>query len=347
MGDGTAISHLAMRPGCRPAIRPMPHATCMMQGAAQQAMGAIAMSTDTLETISEALADRLAEAAAFTVAIRTGRRDRSGILWRDGVVVTSEQMLPEGTEFPVVRGGVETPARLAGRDPGTNVAVLRLEQSPGQSAGQSLGGNIPEAATRVRAGSLVLLAGADASGAPTGRLGMVHETGPAWHSMAGGRIDALLRLDARLGADEGGPVLTLGGRLIGMSTSGPRRRALVIPAATVERVLEPLLARGSVARGWLGVGLQHVLVPERMREAAGRDRGMMVVGLAPGAPAEAAGVLPGDIILEVDGRHTGRPRGLAASLGAERIGEPATLKLLRAGAVQMVTVVIGAHPTRT
>jgi S1-C subfamily serine protease len=297
------------------------------------------MTPDSLEQFSEALADRLAAAASFTVAIRTGRRDRSGILWRDDVVVTSEQVLPEGTDFSVVRDGVETPARLAGRDPGTNVAVLRLAQG--------LGGGIPDASPPVRAGSLVLVVGADLTGAPTGRLGMVHATGPAWHSMAGGRIDTLLRLDARLGSDEGGPVLTLGGRLIGMSTSGPRRRALAIPAATVERVLDPLLTDGRIARGWLGVGLQHVLVPERMREAAGRDRGMMVVGLAPGAPAERAGVLPGDIILEVDGRHTGRARGLAATLGPDRIGEPATLKLLRAGAVQLVTVVIGVHPTRT
>ena len=81
-------------------------------------------------------------------------------------------------------------------------------------------------------------------------------------------------------------MLTLGGRLIGMSTSGPRRRALVIPAATIERVLDPLLADGRIARGWLGVGLQRVLVPERFRDAAGRDAGLMVVGLASGAPAE-------------------------------------------------------------
>jgi S1-C subfamily serine protease len=297
------------------------------------------MTPDVLEQFSDSLADRLAAAAAFTVAVRTGPRDRSGILWRDDVVVTSEQVLPDGTDFSVVRGGVETPARLTGRDPGTNVAVLRLVQG--------LDGRLPEPSPTPRPGSLVLLAGADAAGAPTGRLGMVHATGPAWHSMAGGRVDALVRLDARLGADEGGPVLTLAGRLIGMSTSGPRRRALVIPAATIERVLDPLLTKGSVARGWLGVGLQHVQVPERLREAAGRDRGLMVVGLAPGAPAELAGVLPGDIILEVEGRHTGRARGLAAALGPDRIGEPATLKLLRAGEVHLVTVVIGAHPTRT
>jgi S1-C subfamily serine protease len=296
------------------------------------------MTTDTLEQFSEALADRLADAATFTVAIRTGRRDRTGVLWRDDVVVTSEQVLPDGTDFTVVRNGSKIPARLAGRDPGTNVAVLRL--------GQGLGSARPETGAPPRAGSLALIVGADSAGAPTGRLGMVHATGPEWHSMAGGRIDTLVRLDARLGADEGGPVLTLGGKLIGMSTSGPRRRALVIPAATIERVLDPLLANGRVGRGWFGVGLQHVLVPQSLREAAGRDSGMMVVALVPGAPAEQAGVLPGDIILEVDGRRTGRPRGLASALSAERIGQPATLKLLRAGAVHMVTVTIGAHPTR-
>jgi S1-C subfamily serine protease len=298
------------------------------------------MSTGTLEQFSDELADLLAEAAPFTVAIRTGRRDRSGILWRDDVVVTSEQVLPEGPDFTVIRNGAEIPARLAGRDPGTNVAVLRLMQG--------LGAGLPEAAASVRPGSLVLVAGADLAGAPTGRLGMVHATGPAWHSMAGGRIDALLRLDVRLGSDEGGPVLTLGGRLVGMSTSGPRRRALAIPAATIARVLDPLLTDGRIARGWLGVGLQAVQVPERMREAAGRDRGMMVMRLAPGAPAEQAGVLPGDIILEVDGRRTGRAAGgLASVRSPERIGQLATLKLLRAGEVHLMTVVIGPHPTRT
>jgi len=293
------------------------------------------MSIDHLEQLSEALADRLA-AATFVVAIRTGRRGASGVLWRDDVVVASEQTLPEGVDFTVVRSGTEVPARLAGRDPGTNAAVLRLSQK--------LAATLPAPAPTPRPGSLALIIGADGSGAPTGRLGMVHATGPEWHSQAGGRIETLLRLDARLGADEGGPVLTLGGRLIGMSTAGPRRRALAIPAATIERVLEPLLTEGRIARGWLGVGLQGVHVPERFREAAGRDAGMMVVGLAPGAPAEQAGVLPGDIILEVDGRRTGRARGLATALAPERIGQPATLKLLRAGQVRLVSVTIGARP---
>ena len=296
------------------------------------------MPTDPLEQLSEALADRLAAASPFVVAIRTGRRDYSGILWRDDVVVTSEQILPDTTDFTILRAGTNVAARLAGRDAGTNVAALRLSQG--------LGGLLPPVEAAPRAGSLALIVGADSNGAPTGRLGMVHATGPAWNSEAGGRIDSLLRLDSRLAADEGGPVLTLDNKLIGMSTAGPRRRALVIPAATIDRVLGPLLSEGRVPRGWLGVGLQHVALPERMRDAAGRDAGMMVVGLAPGSPAEQAGVLPGDIILEVDGRQTGRARGLATSLLPDRIGQPATLKLIRAGEVRMVTVTIGARPAK-
>jgi S1-C subfamily serine protease len=297
------------------------------------------MTTDILEQLSEAFADRIQAASDCVVAIRTGRRDRSGILWRADVVVTSEQVLPQGTEFGIVRQGKEIAARLVGRDAGTNVAVLRLAEkvhAPG----------LPAAIAAPRAGTLALIVGADPRGAPTGRLGMLHACGSEWHSEAGGRIDALLRLDSRLGADEGGPVLTLSNRLIGMSTSGPRRTALAIPAATIERVLEPLLIQGRVARGWLGVGLQHVLVPERFRDAAGRDAGMMVIAIANGCPAEQAGVLPGDIILEVDGRRTGRARGLAAALSPERVGQPATLKLLRAGEVHLVTVTIGARPVR-
>src|SRR5262245_49007683 len=151
------------------------------------------MTTDTLEQLSEALADRVGAASRFVVAIRTGRRNRSGILWRENVVVTSEQVLPEGTDFTIAHNGTEIAARLAGCDPGTNVAVLRLAQTLGAPS-------LPAVTASARPGSLALIVGADPSGAPTGRLGMVHATGPEWHSEAGGRVDSLVRLDTRLGA---------------------------------------------------------------------------------------------------------------------------------------------------
>ncbi len=295
------------------------------------------MSADVIEQISEALADRVA-AASCVVAVRGGHRQVSGILWQPDVVVTSEQLLGERTEFTVVRGGSTAAAKLAGRDAGTNVALLRLEAP--------LDGALPDAAPTPRAGSLALVLGAEAGGATTGRLAMVHAVGAEWHSQAGGRIDALLRLDARLGADEGGPVLTPGGGLLGMSTSGPRRRALVIPAATIARVLPALLADGHVARGWLGVGLQPVAVPDSLRAAAGCDSGMMVVSLADGAPAVLAGMLPGDILLEVDGTPVRRARTLAAALGPERIGQPVAVRLLRAGELRALSLLITARPAR-
>jgi S1-C subfamily serine protease len=295
------------------------------------------MSADVIEQMSEALADRVA-AASCVAAVRAGHRHVSGILWQPDVVATSEQLLGERTEFSVVRGGSTVAAKLAGRDAGTNVALLRLEAP--------LDGALPEAAPMPRVGSLALVLGADAAGAATGRLAMVHAVGAEWHSLAGGRIDALLRLDVRLGGDEGGPVLTPGGKLLGMSTSGPRRRALVIPAATIARVLPALLAEGHVARGWLGVGLQPVAVPESLRGAAGCDSGMMVVSLADGAPAVLAGVLPGDIVLEVDGTPVRRARALAAVLGPERIGQPVAVRLLRAGELRTLSLVITARPAR-
>ncbi len=293
--------------------------------------------TELLEQFSTALADRVAAAAPCVVAIGTGRRHVSGILWRPDVVVTSAQELPDRTDFNLRRAGTEMTARLAGRDAGTNIALLRLAQ-PIDAA-------LPAAASAPpRVGSLALLVGADDTGAPTARLGMMHATGPEWHSQAGGRIDALLRLDLRLGTDEGGPVLDPAGGLLGMSTAGPRRRALVIPVATIQRVLDPLLAEGRIARGWLGVGLQPVMVPESLREAAGRDSGMMVVSLADGGPAAAAGVLPGDIMLDLDGTPVRRARALAAAMGPDRIGQGVTLRLLRAGALQTLSVIIAARP---
>jgi S1-C subfamily serine protease len=292
---------------------------------------------DTIEQFSTSLADRIAAAAPIVVGIQSGKRPTSGILWRSDVVVASEQMLPEDTAaFQVVRAGQTIGATLAGRDPGTNVAVLKLETA--------LDGTPPPAADAVRVGNLALVVGADATGGATGRLAMVHALGDAWHSMAGGRIDALVRLDTRLGADEGGPVLSLAGGLIGMSTSGPRRRTIVIPTATLARVIDPLLTEGRIARAWLGIGLQPVLIPDSFRQSTGRETGLMVVGLAGGGPAETAGILPGDIVLDIDAAAVSRPRALSALLGPDRIGQTAVLRVLRAGAVQSIGVTIAARP---
>lgn len=295
------------------------------------------MAADLIDQISNAFADHVSAAAPNVIAVATGRRPISGILWRADVVVTSEQMLPDSTEFAVRQGGNEYAAKLAGRDPGTNVVLLRLPQA--------LPAALPAAAPTPRVGALALILGGAPNAGTTARLAMVHEVGPEWDSQAGGRIEALVRLDARIGRDEGGPVLDSAGRLLGMSTAGPRRRTLVIPTTTINRVIDPLLAEGRIARGWLGVGLQPVAVPDSLREAAGRDAGMMVVNLASGGPAAEAGVLPGDILLDLDGTPVRRVRALSAALGPEQIGKRVSLRLLRAGALQTLAVVVAPRPS--
>lgn len=291
---------------------------------------------DIIEQLSTGLADRVAQAAPITVGIHGAKRPSSGILWRPDVVIASEQLLGDEAAFGIVAGDQRIDATLAGRDTGTNVAILKLATP--------LQGTLPSAAAEPRVGALVLVAGRDINGGPTGRLAMIHALGGAWHSMAGGRIDALIRLDSRLGIDEGGPVLSLNGSLLGMSTSGPRRRTIVIPTATLARVVDPLLADGRIARGWLGVGLQPVMIPDGLRQSAGRESGLMVVSLAAAAPAETAGVLPGDIVLDIDGTPVSRPRALAVMLGPDRIGHAVTIRVLRAGAVQSIAVTVAARP---
>ncbi len=292
---------------------------------------------DPLLNFSNSLVSRVAGASAGLVCVHPGSSaQRTATLWRPGVLVTSEQGLPLDATVPVVLAdGSHAQAALVGRDSGTNVAVLRLELD---------GPALPNPA-EAHVGGLALVLGAATDGSPTARLAMVHRVGPAWDSVGGGRIDQLISLDARLsGPDEGGPVLDAAGGLLGMSTLGPRRRVLVIPAATVDRVLPPLLADGQISRGWLGVGLQPVSIPAAWQATARIETGLMVVSLTTPGPAERAGVLPGDILLAVDGTAAPHMRAMARALGSHSAGTDVTLRLLRSGASMELPVTVSMRP---
>jgi S1-C subfamily serine protease len=298
--------------------------------------GSAMTDTGTFSALSHAIEAAARQAAPLVVGLEWGGRHHlSGILWRDGVVVTSDQSLPRAESCTaVLPGGARVAATLAGRDRASNVAVLRLE------------GEVPAAihAEPSGVGALVLALGSDGAGEITARLGAVEVLGPAWESMYGGRIDRLIRLGLRLPhAAEGGPVIDAEARLLGMSTFGPRQTVLVIPSATIGRVTEQLLREGRIARGWLGVGLHPVVLPRELAERAGAAAGLMVVNIADGAPA-AGVLLPGDILLEIADTAVTTPRAVAALLGPERIGETLTLKVLRGGTLTTPGVTIAARP---
>lgn len=294
------------------------------------------MTTDLLEQLSAALAARAAAVQGAIVAIRTPEaRHVSGTLWAPDVAVASEQSLPRRDEYElVVAGGAVVNAKPAGRDPGTNVALLRLERPV----------SLPEMKNgEASAAALALAFGADGAGGVSARLGLVNVAGAEWTSSAGGRIDRYLTLDLRLSrAEEGALVLDAAGKRLGFTTFGPRGRVLVIPSATVERVLPALLKDGRIERGWLGVGLQPVAVPDALREQAGQQSGAMVMSIAAHGPAAKAGILAGDIVLTVNGARG--LRRITAELASQGIGRIADLRLIRGGAVLSLKVTIEARP---
>ena len=290
--------------------------------------------TDPLGQFSNALAARADAAKSTVVAIRLAHeRHITGLLWQSGIVVTSEQALPRRDDFELVApGGSILKATIAGRDPSTNVAILKPAE---QLALPSI------AAGEARIGAVALAIGADGAGGASARLGLVNLAGPEWHSSRGGLIDRRIVLDIRLASrEEGGPVFDAAGACLGMSTFGPRGQVIVIPTATIERVAPQLAKNGRVARGWLGVALQAVAVPDALRESADQSSGLMVMSVVDNGPAAQAGILAGDIILSVDGTSAHRFRRLARHFGADSIGRKAELRLIRSGAVMTVQTTI-------
>jgi S1-C subfamily serine protease len=293
---------------------------------------------DPLAEFSNALASRAEATKNAIVAIRLAHgRHITGMAWRPEIVVASEQSLPGRDDFELVAvGGAAVTAKIAGRDPATNVAILQLAEpiaAPSIAAGQA------------HTGAVALAIGADGTGGASARLGLVNLAGAEWHSSRGGLIDRRIVLDIRLARrEEGGPVFDAAGACLGMSTFGPRGQVIAIPTATIERIVPLLLKNGSIARGWLGVALQPVAVPDALRETAGQSSGLMVMSVVDSGPAAQAGIVAGDIVLSVDGTSTHRFRNLARHFGSDSIGRKADLRLIRSGAVITVPTTIAERP---
>jgi S1-C subfamily serine protease len=281
-----------------------------------------------LETISAALADIVAAAAPSVVFVHSTRSRSSGFAWRPNLVVTADEALAEEGEVVLTAaGGERHPATIVGRDAATDIALLRVEGARLSSV--SFG------APAVRAGGLVLAVG----GGALAFSGIVAIAGPSWHSMRGGEIDARIELDLRLRRQaEGGLALDAGGRAFGMTVFGPRRRTLVIPAPTIDRVAARLERDGRIPRGYLGLGLQPVRV-----ESDGAS-GAMVVSLDNNGPGAAAGLHQGDVIVSWDGQKLSGVGALLRALGPDSVGRTVALGLRRGGTPLELTLTIGERP---
>jgi S1-C subfamily serine protease len=293
-------------------------------------------SPSPLQQFSDALAALASSVAPVLVSVRSHRSRASGFLWRPGLVVTAEEALAEEGEVTVeLAGGEEIPAKIAGRDPTTDVALLRIERT-----------NLPQASlasTDPAAGALALVVGA-VEGAPLAALGIVSRVGPAWRSMRGGEIDARIELALSLRRQaEGGLVLDAGGHAFGMAVLGPNKRVLVIPTPTIERVADRLAKDGRIARGYLGLGLRPVAV-EGTPGQAGSTEGAMVMSVDPQGPGAAAGFRQGDVIVAWSGQPIGRLHSILRSLGPDSVGRTIAIGLKRAGEAKQLSLTIGERP---
>jgi S1-C subfamily serine protease len=296
---------------------------------------------DTLLSLSNDLAGAVERTAPAIVTVHARRRlPSTGIHWRPGVIVTADHTVRAEEDITVTTpDGRALPAVLAGRDPGTDLAVLTVKDAG--SATAALG---DDAALKI--GHLVLALGYG----PRVSWGVIGALGPRWRSWRGGEIERLVRLDLTLYPGfSGGPLVDAGGRVVGLNTSGLARDArLTVPATTVTRVADELLRTGHVSRGYLGLGMQPVPLPEPLRRQLGltRETGLIVVTVEPDGPAARAGVLLGDVLVALDGAPVSDLDDVQARLGSDRIGVAVPAVLVRAGARTELSITVGAQPHR-
>jgi len=297
-----------------------------------------------LFTLSEGLASMVDAAGAGVVGVEAGRRSRgTGVVWSsDGLIVTADHVVHREEGIRVrVADGQEVAGALVGRDPTTDIAVLRVTGATSKA--------LPWAEpSSVRVGNMVLALGRPGR-TLRATLGIVSVLGDEWQTPAGGRIDRYLEADVHLYAGfSGGPLIGVTGSVLGINTAGLRRGgSLTVVTPTIRRVVEALLTHGRIRHGYLGIATQPVRLAPALAERVQQQRGLLVMDVEPGSPAEQGGVLLGDTLLQVAGHPVRYPEELFGLLGGERIGTPVPVRVLRAGAPQELSVTVGERLRRS
>jgi S1-C subfamily serine protease len=303
------------------------------------------MSADrhSLAALSDQLADAVAQAGVATVAVHARPRLAStGVHWRDGIVMTTEGTIRREDGITVtLPDGATLPATLAGRDRGTDLAVLRI--APGRLAVAKRGD--PAA---LRPGHLVLaLARLDELGARAS-FGAVSAVGGRWRCWKGGEIDRLVQSDLVIYPGfGGGPLVDATGGIHGLNSGGlSRSLATTIPAGTVDRVLDQLVERGYVSRGWLGAAMQSVRFNPAAQQRLGltAEGGLVLIAVEPDGPSAAAGLLVGDVIVSVGGTPVDDPAQIVEALAGDVVGTSLHLDLVRGGQRTAADVLVSERP---
>jgi S1-C subfamily serine protease len=296
---------------------------------------------DVFRSLDQALAAAVAAAAPSVVHVSRGRSGGTGIVWADDLVISSSFHTPDRTRVGIGTADGELDERDAeviGRDAGTDVALLRVS-----------GGGLAPAKLRelddLAVGNLALAIGRPGRTARAS-LRAIGVLGPELRTPWGGRLERYVESDRQIPRGfAGGPLIDADGAVIGMNTRTLVRGAdLAIPAVTLRRVVAELQAHGGVRRGYLGVGAYPAQLSAQLSQlAGGASRGALIASVEDGGPAAAAGLVVGDILVELDGVAISGPDSLRAALG-DRPGKAVTLVVLRGGVRQELAATIGSKP---
>lgn len=299
--------------------------------------------SSTLLAFSNDLATAVERVASAVVTVNARQRlASSGVHWRSGVVVTADHTVRRDEEITVTLPDNSTvPATLVGRDSSTDLAVLKLQEVELPAA------EIDDAGL-LKVGHLVLAVGRSGEGV-SASMGVISALGGAPRRWCSGQIDQLLRLDLTLYPGfSGGPLVDASGSVIGINTYGPRRMVLAIPASTVNRVVDQLLELGRIARGYLGLGMQPVRLPDNLKSKLNLPTpgGVIVVNVEPNGPADRSGVLIGDVLVGLNGTPVSDTGDVQAGLGPESVGQTVSVSIIRGGALVEGAIVVGERPHR-
>jgi S1-C subfamily serine protease len=298
------------------------------------------MSTPLVD-FSHELANTVERAGQSVISIlEGGRAGVSGTVWRKGIAIAVAHTIHSLDEVTVILpSGAEAKAAVTAHDSGTDLAILQLPQD---LASASLGDD-----SKVRIGEIVLSIGRRGTEGLAASHGIVSAIGGPWRTSTGARVDRWLRLDLNpFSGFSGGPIINAGGEVLGIATSGPRRSAAVVPASTVNRVVDQLLKYGRTVRGYIGVGLQPVAFPEDAWKTLGINsgRGLLITAIAPGSAAEEAKLTLGDVIVTIEGETLRPGAGLQWLLDAETVGKSISVGVFRGGQLLSVPVTVREKP---
>ena len=297
------------------------------------------MST-VLPDLSEALADAVSAAANGLVRVEGRERlPATGIVWDpEGLIVTAHHVLERDENINVgYQDGETVAAELLGRDPATDLALLRTPKR-GSSAPTWAE---PES---IRVGHMVLALGRPGAKVRA-TLGIVSALGNAWRTPAGGPVDRYLQTDTVMYPGfSGGPLVDAQGRFVGLNSSSlVHGVSITVPAPTLNRVVRDLQDHGSVRRAYLGVGAQPTRLPDAVAKELGQETGLLLVSVEQGSAAEQGGLFLGDTLVSLGGAPVRHLDDLFSGLDGDRIGKPLTVRILRGGQLVELTVCPASH----